>query len=208
MWSGENPVKRVKLPTLNNKRERFLSHKEAHVLLEEIGKSSKQLRIISLVSLHCGLRAGEIFNLKWSHVDFNNGFLHVADSKSVIRNVPLTTMVTDSLLSLGVGTAENLVFKSKKNDKIESVSVTFSRVIEKLGWNDGIEDRRQRVSFHTLRHTFASWLAIQGTPILTIKELLGHKTLAMTERYSHLIPDVKQEAVKNLERVFEITRHK
>ena len=70
---------------------------------------------------------------------------------------------------------------------------TSERAINKLDFNDGITDSRDKVVFHTLRHTFASWLAIQGTPIYTIKELMGHKTLAMTERYSHLIPDAKRE---------------
>ncbi len=56
--------------------------------------------------------------------------------------------------------------------------------------------------FTTLRHTFASWLAIRGTPILTIKELLGHQTLAMTERYSHLSPDHKRQAIEGIETYF------
>ena len=59
------------------------------------------------------------------------------------------------------------------------------------------------IRFHDLRHTFASWLAINGTPIYTIKELMGHRTLAMTERYSHLIPDAKREAVKGLTEMFK-----
>ncbi len=75
--------------------------------------------------------------------------------------------------------------------------------MERLGLNDGIDDPRDKVVFHTLRHTFASWLAIQGTPILTLKELMGHKSLAMTERYAHLMPDVKREAIKGLARAFE-----
>lgn len=74
------------------------------------------------------------------------------------------------------------------------------------GFNKGVEDPRQRVVFHTLRHTFASWLAIQGTPILTIKELLGHKTLAMTGRYAHLIPDMKRRATLDLEAYFNQSR--
>jgi len=88
--------------------------------------------------------------------------------------------------------------KIKKGDKIKAISKTFDRVVKELGLNDGVTDPRDRVVFHTLRHTFASWLAIQGTPIYTIKELMGHKTLAMTERYSHLIPDSKRSAIKGL----------
>lgn len=70
--------------------------------------------------------------------------------------------------------------------------------MNELGLNNGVTDPRDKVVFHTLRHTFASWLAINGTPILTIKELLGHKSLVMTERYSHLMPETKRLAVKRI----------
>ena len=92
-----------------------------------------------------------------------------------------------------------LLFKDSNGNRITKISHTFFRAVNKLGLNNNIIDPRDKVVFHTLRHTFASWLAINGTPIYTIKELMGHKTLAMTERYSHLIPDAKREAV---ERVF------
>jgi integrase len=100
-----------------------------------------------------------------------------------------------------------LIFKDRWNgERIEFVSKTFQRAVDHLGFNKGVEDPRQKVVFHTLRHTFASWLAIQGTPILTIKELLGHRTLAMTERYAHLIQDMKQQATLALEASFEASR--
>ncbi len=62
--------------------------------------------------------------------------------------------------------------------------------------------RRQIVSFHSLRHTFASWLALQSTPILEIKELLGQSTLAMTERYAHLILTRNVNPLKRCRRRF------
>ncbi len=69
---------------------------------------------------------------------------------------------------------------------------------KEIGFNKGITDNRQKVSFHTLRHTFASWLAIQGTSLYEIKELMGHKSIEMTERYAHLMPNVKLKAVNKL----------
>jgi integrase len=68
--------------------------------------------------------------------------------------------------------------------------------------SDEVSDPRQLITFHSLRHTFASWLALQGETILTIKELLGHKTLAMTQRYAHLMPDQKRIAALRLENLF------
>ena len=67
-----------------------------------------------------------------------------------------------------------------------------------LKLNDGIEDPRQRVVFHTLRHTVASWLALDGTDIYMIMKLMRHKTISMTMRYAHLIPDAKRRAVEDL----------
>jgi integrase len=92
----------------------------------------------------------------------------------------------------------SLVFPSRDGDRFKKLSHSFYKTIKDLGWNDGIEDKRQRVVFHTLRHTFASWLAMQGESLLTIKELMGHKTVEMTLRYSHLIPDQKRAAVDKL----------
>jgi len=57
---------------------------------------------------------------------------------------------------------------------------------------------KDRIVFHSLRHTYGSWLAMQGTSILMIKELLGHRKIEMTMRYAHLIPDQKREAVLKL----------
>jgi len=163
----------VKLPKLNNRRERFLTYEEAHKLIEELEKASAPIRDMALVSLSCGLRAGEIYQLRWGHVDFNNGLIHVADSKSNIKKAPMTAMLAETLAERGPGEPGELVFKDRNGNSIQEVSNSFSRAVDRLGWNEGIEDRRQRVTFHTLRRTYASWLAIQGTSILTIKELDG-----------------------------------
>ena len=91
-----------------------------------------------------------------------------------------------------------LVYKTRNGNRIRQVSNAFASAVDRLGFNDGVEDAQNKLVFHSLRHTFASWLALQGTPILTIKELLGHKDIKMTMRYAHLIPDHKREAVLQL----------
>jgi integrase len=90
------------------------------------------------------------------------------------------------------------IFTDSSGGKIKEVSNAFQRAVERLGLNDGTKDARQRVVFHTLRHTFASWLAIQGTPIYTIAKLMGHRSISMSERYAHLSPDHKRDAVAAL----------
>ena len=84
--------------------------------------------------------------------------------------------------------------------------MSFKRAVEELGFNKGIKDVRQKVVFHTLRHTFASWLAIDGVPLYTISELMGHSTMDMTKRYAHLCPDTKRAAVEKIDAISQAGR--
>ena len=207
--SGENPVKGVKMPTLSNRRERFLTHEEADLLLKELLKVSKSVHDQSLLSLHCGLRAGEIFNLKGQDLDFENGVIHIMDSKKTAKRAAYMTQAVREMLKANLPENLNdLIFKDRwHGEQIRIISKTFDRAVDRLGFNKGIEDRRQKVVFHTLRHTFASWLAIGGVPLLTIANLMGHKTLAMTQRYAHLSPSAERAASLALEAAFEQSRN-
>jgi len=217
LYSGTNPIKGVKMPTVQNLRERFLSPDEADLLLNALKadphrtrnpgeKKDMQLHSMALLSLYTGMRAGEIFNLKGHDLDFENEVINISDPKNkTARKAYMTEDVKTMLLSRKPAIPSGLVFPArsdeKKNQKKRvAVSQAFRRTVEKIGLNDGIEDPRQLVTFHTLRHTFASWLAIQGTPIYTIAKLMGHKSLSMSERYSHLSPDSQRTAVKGLEK--------
>jgi len=202
LYDGENPVRGVKIPNVNNARIRFLSFDEAKLLLQELKKISPQVHDIALISLHTGMRASEIFNIRNYDVDLANGIIDIPDPKNRhARKAFMTEAVKAILRERANGKPYEFVFQSIKKGKVQEVSDTFCRTVERLGFNEGIEDNRYKVVFHTLRHTFASWLALQGEPILTIKELLGHKTLEMTLRYAHLAPDQKREAVVRMESV-------
>ena len=100
----------------------------------------------------------------------------------------------------------DLIFTDDGGRSLRSAPSFFKTAVRHLNFNQGVDDRSQKVVFHTLRHTFASWLAIQGSTLLEIKELLGHKTTLMTERYSHLIPDRKRAAVMRLAQTFDQAR--
>ncbi len=195
IYTGVNPVTKVKAPKVNNKRTRFLSFDEAKELLQEIKRRSQQTYEICLMSLHTGMRAGEIFNLKFGDIDFASGLIHIKDAKNGEDRVAYLTEEIADILSSKQGKPDELIFKTKDGKRIKTISKAFNHAVEYLGLNNGITDRRDKVVFHTLRHTFASWLAIEGTPIYTIKELMGHKTISMTERYSHLSPNGKRDAV-------------
>ena len=92
----------------------------------------------------------------------------------------------------------NLIFPNVKGEKQKQISRTFYEVVKELKLNKDVTDKKYNVSFPTLRHTFASWLAIQGTSLYEIKELMGHKSIERTGRYAHLMPNVKQKAVDRL----------
>jgi integrase len=205
LYEGQNPVKEVKLPTVQNQRERFLTHEEANILLNELAKvKSSDLRDMAVLSLHCGLRASEIFKLKGQDLDFDNGLINISDTKNKLaRKAYMTGAVKGILQKRKPASPGELIFKDKRhNNEIAAISQKFRIIVKKLRFNEGITDPRHKVYFHTLRHTFASWLAIQGTPLYTIAKLMGHKSIAMSERYSHLSPDHKKQAVMDMEQAF------
>jgi integrase len=187
---GPNPCRRVRLAKEDNKRIRFLSPEEASALLPALKKRSPQVHDEALLALFCGLRAKELFSLTWADVDFENKMIFVKDSKNkkLNRHAYMTEEVA-AMLKRRSGSSSELVFPSPGGGRQISVSASFREVVRDLGWNDNISDRRLKVVFHTLRHTFASWLVMAGTPLFTVSKLLGHSDIAMTMRYAHLAPD-------------------
>ena len=119
----------------------------------------------------------------------------------------MTQAVKEMLKGRLTDNLNDLIFSDRwHGEEIESVSRTFERAVDKLGFNKNVEDRRQKVVFYTLRHTFASWLALEGVPLLTIANLMGHKTISMTQKYAHLSPSTERKAALALEVAFNQSR--
>ncbi len=168
--------------------------------MAELKKRSSKLHEMACLALHCGLRAGEIFNLIWGCIDFDAGSILLVDTKGgKNRTVYITELVKQILASKKKGKPTDLVYTNRKGVKVKEISNAFGRAVTKLGLNEGIEDPRMKVIFHTLRHTYASWLVQNGVNLYTVKELMGHSTLAMTERYAHLANENLKNTVKVLE---------
>lgn len=195
----KSPTKEIKKLKFDNKRLRFLSHDEADVLLAELKGRSLQLHNISLLSLHCGLRASEVFNLAWGKVDIDRGIITVDGKGDKSRPAFMTEEIKAMFEGLKKGNPDDLVFMDRKGKRIKRISYSFTRAVDELGLNNGITDDRLKVVLHTMRHTFASWLVEDGTDLYTVQKLMGHSTLAQTERYSHLSPDYLQNAVKRFD---------
>jgi integrase len=204
---------------LNNSRVRYLTIDEATLLLDALKLRSIQTYQMALLSLNSGMRFGEIAALKWQHVNEDRREIIVLDPKGgESRHVYMTDAVVEMFLSMLRRYPNNLVFPARtmdgEDEKMKDTSDTFKRTVQDLGLNDGISDRRMKVVFHSLRHTCASWLVNQGVPIPVIAKILGHKTLAMTMRYSHVNDESVIDAMALLdkqqktEKVISISRKK
>lgn len=208
LYKGDIPTDEIRFPKYDNERTRFLSHAEADALLVALYAVSETLHTQALLSLYTGLRFGEIASMTWGAVDFENGLIHVYDPKGVdTRRAPIPDRIRQALQGIrpvGAG-HDDLVFPSRSGEQQQHVSTTFYRVVGRL-FNQGVSDRRQKVTFHSLRHTFCSWLAMNGATPFVIMELAGHKDLTMTRRYSHVGENSKRDAVERMTDEFEQSR--
>jgi integrase len=202
LYQGSDPSTHIALPRADNRRTRFLTREEAEDLLACLKTRSKYVYHMAMFSLYTGMRAAEIMSLRGEHIDLPNGRVRVVDTKSkknrtVYLSGPLKAMLADFDLAPG-----ELVLRRPHGGTYNRVSRVFERVVKELGFNAGITDRRDLVVFHSLRHTFASWLVSQGQPLYTVGQLLGHSTPEMTQRYAHLIPEIQRAAVETIEHYF------
>jgi integrase len=205
--AGPNPVSimpRNSRPKVENRRLRFFSHAEAEKMLNLLEGKSRDVHDMTLLSLYCGLRAGEVFNLTWQHVDLAHRHVTLTETKGgKDRTVPMPERVFEMFRSRKEGFGDALVFPDSKGRKRDRMSKTFDRAVDELGLNAGVSDSKSRLVFHSCRHTCASWLVQAGVPLITVKEILGHSTIALTERYSHLAPDGTRAALRVMEQALQ-----
>jgi len=200
--SGQNPKSKVKYPKVDSKRDRFLSRAEAVRLLAALKRRSLLTHDAALLSLFCGLRRAETLALTWADIDLENGLIFIKDPKNRYnRHAFITAEIREMLVRRQSGQAktEKVLVGVKGGCSSVIVSQTFIACVKKLGLNEGITDRRQKVVFHSLRHTFASWLVQKGQPLYTVSKLMGHRNIRWTERYAHLDPETQKEATQGLE---------
>ncbi len=182
--------KRIKLLKGVQNRLRFLMPDEVQRL---ISNCSDHLRPIVITAIHTGMRKGEFLNLRWSQVNLEKGIITLSDTKNdEKRYVPLDKTVRATLSE--IRRKGEFVFRGRKEGKpLAWIEMSFHNALKK----SGIEDFK----IHDMRHTFASNLVMAGVDLMTVKELLGHKSIEMTMRYAHLAPEHKMRAINVLDEV-------
>lgn len=184
-------VRMVKPLEENNRRLRFLTIEECQTL---IGCCAQHLKPIVTVALHTGMRRGEILGLKWEQVDLNHGFILLDTSKNgERREIPIDDTLQDMFSEMPHSIESIYVFTDRDGNPYKGIKNSFKTAIRKAG----IRDFR----FHDCRHTFASHLVMAGVDLVSVKDLLGHKSLTMTLRYAHLAAGHKRRAVNTLNRL-------
>lgn len=196
---GDSPTKGVSKPKIDNKRIRFLDLDEAGELLTHLKTRDLSVYRMAAISLYMGLRAGEIFNLRWKNLDKANSLLWVMDPKNAkSRAVYMPNPIKALFFEMKEGDPEDLIFPGPEGKILREIPMPFRTAVRKLGFNKGITDRRERFSFHSLRHSCASLLIQSGVDLYTVKEILGHGSIALTERYSHLADQALKEASQKM----------
>jgi integrase len=207
---AQNPVKAVPLFKENNARTRCLTDEEEVRLYDAL---PDYLKPFLTVALNTGVRWGELARLRWDDVDFYTGTLHVRESKSGEgRRIPMNRIVRESVKAVRRDQVQKAREQTLRQDsgQADGVREVLSALVFcasqggflfnfKRDWYPAllkadIPDFR----WHDTRHTAASRLVMAGVDLYTVKEILGHKTLAMTARYSHLSPGHQRQALERL----------
>ncbi|HOI74765.1 MAG TPA: site-specific integrase [Syntrophales bacterium] len=195
------PTRDVELPRIDNQKKRALTTDEARLLLDKLKAKSRQVYELAYLSLYTGARFGELAGLTWRRINPEEGSITFRNTKSgKDRTVFMTAGVKSLFAEMIPGLPDNLIFSDKKGGRLTSVSNTFDRVVSDLGLNNSLVDQRDKITFHSLRHTHASWLVDSGVNLYVVKEILGHSDFKMTTRYSHPAADSIRKAMKSLER--------
>jgi site-specific recombinase XerD len=174
-------------------RDRFLLEADEEKIRQVIRRDCPKREAEFDLALYTGIRRGEQFSLKWSDVHVEAGTIDV-EGKTGLRHVRLNATAKAALEELG----------RRREDGREYV-------IPEANWSNGRDSRRwfekavkasgvPKLEWRTLRHTFASRLAMSGVDIRTIRDLMGHQDIKMTMRYAHLAPDYTRDAAERIAR--------
>jgi integrase len=190
-----NPAARIRRKTEGGGRVRFLSDAEEVRLRAAIEHRFKEFLPHFLLSIHTGMRMSEQYGLDWHQIDFERRQIHLPKTKNGDpRTIPLNSIAVAALKELhgqGKWVKTMPVFPSvRTGESLQGSRGWFPSALE--------EAKIEEYTWHCNRHTFASRLVMAGVDLRTVAELLGHRTLQMVMRYSHLAPEHQASAVDRL----------
>lgn len=174
-------------------RLRYLSRDESLRLLEAADNLRPDLGAFVRLAIHTGCRKSELLTLQWADIHFDRRFLLLRpeNTKSGKRRaLPLNNTALQALQVLKQGNETRWVF-ARKGERIKALDWLFRKACRLAS----VDDFR----IHDLRHTFASWMVSEGVDLVKVRDLLGHTSIKMTERYAHLMPDRLLSAVQVLD---------
>lgn len=202
LYHNPNPVKHKKIKNLkvNNERERYLTSDEIRLLYAHIHDDT--LRLFTELALATGGRLETILHIQAKDINLNDKMITLKDLKNNSNYkgfIPnhLMGYMQEYLPTLSVNDFIIGGKSTKYSDR--TMRRKMKNIFDPL-FNEGLEskDAKNRVVIHSLRHTFASHLAINGTPIFTIQKLMNHRDIKMTMRYAKLAPDSGKDFVNKL----------
>ena len=201
-YVDKNPVQKVKFYSeKDNLRERVLTEEEEMRLMDA---GSEHLKSILVLTLNTGMRKGEILSLQWHQIDLKTNIIRVEKTKSGrIRKIPISNPLRNELLNVKCRSKQSsyVFVNPKTRQRYKDIRTAFKAACRRV--------KIEGLTFHGLRHTFGIRLFQKGVDIVTVQNLLGHQSIATTQRYTHSSIKQKREAVELLaEKVDEMAEKK
>jgi len=195
-YTLENPFRKIKNFKIPESLPKFFSDEEFNKLLDIV--EDNDLKDLILFSINTGLRQMELITLEWDQIDISSRTLildnqvNITKSKKV-RNVPLNKSALEILVNRNKVSKVGRIFTYKGSViNQDFISKKFKKFVVKAKINIDF-------NFHSLRHTFASWLVQRGVSIYEVSKLLGHADIKTTQIYAHLRSDDLRNAVERLD---------
>lgn len=204
LWHSDNPCKNIRTPTFDNKVSNMLTSKQIGTLTKYLNKwKNRRAALAILFALYTGRRKNEILTLTWNDVNWEQRCFTCRNTKNGMSiSFPVNSKAFAILEEAQTISINSLCFPSSTGHHYYSgLSLAWSRLKRRLQKQNILDIKTIR--FHDLRHTYASHLANSGkVDIYTLKTLLGHKDIKLTERYSHLSNDRLRQSTEVLDSLF------
>lgn len=200
--NAKNPIGngRVQMPKVDNARLAFLTKAQAKELLRLLQVLDTTTYQVTAFLIFTGARFSEVASLKWQNINFKSKTIYFKSVKGGnSRYVAISAQLFDVIQKMKKGKDEENLFLRRNGTIFRCMPKYFDTAVNDVIVDNNTKETKYKITTHSLRHTHASWLAEAGLDILQIKEQLGHKSIEMTMRYAHLIPNQRYKTTQNLQ---------